>query len=129
MDFNEETVVDDSEAWKAKFRELREYRIINGDCNVPRKHKLGIWVKDMKAFYKGKKGKKLSPERIALLESIGFSWGKDVGPPPSWDNMFEELQKYQKASKFLTILASDRLVMISSDLPWLSGSLQHPRQL
>lgn len=97
---DDESVRDDSEAWTMKFRELRGYRILNGNCNVSQigpNSKLGIWVRDQRVAYKGKRGKKLSPERLTMLESLGFAWGKGFAPPASWEEMFLELQKYQKA--------------------------------
>jgi len=33
---DEETVVDESDKWTIMFRQLREYRIIHGDCQVSR---------------------------------------------------------------------------------------------
>ena len=31
------------------------------------------------------------------MDSIGFHWGKNYPVPPSWDEQFVELEKYQKA--------------------------------
>ena len=83
--------------WTAKFKELREYRMINGNCNVSKdgnNSKLGIWVMNQRAKYRDKK---ISTECISKLESIGFSWGKKYPPQKSWEEMYRELEKYVKA--------------------------------
>jgi chromosome segregation ATPase len=99
-DDDDESVSDDKDTWSIRYKELREYRIKNGNCNVARKAnpKLGIWVKNQRALYKGKKnGEKLSPEKISKLERIGFQWGKDSPQPVEWETQFEELEKFQMA--------------------------------
>ena len=87
------TQVDD--VWHIKLQELREYRILNGNCNVPQKYatspKLSNWVKWQRQEY-GKK--KLSTDKVQKLESIGFNWGKKFPSLPTWDESLEELQKY-----------------------------------
>jgi len=73
--------------------QLREYRIMNGNCNVPQHNKnnpkLGKWVNRQRAHYKGLKngkGKKIKPERIIRLERFGFIWNTKETPPASWDD-------------------------------------------
>ena len=103
---DEDSVASDdaSDPWVIRFNELREYRILNGNCSVPRtgpQSNLSQWVNNQKTAYKniknGKKGLKLTPERINKLESLGFSWGKAFTAPVAWDTHFEELKKYQGA--------------------------------
>merc|ERR1711862_161925 len=60
--------------WEERFKELVAHKQKNNDCtNVSsaRDYKLGNWVARQRQCYK--KGK-LSKERIARLEGIGFSW-------------------------------------------------------
>jgi hypothetical protein len=91
---DEESSLDGNDPWNIKFQELREYRILNSDCKVPQQEEgLGKWVQNQR-FLKTKS--KLSKERIARLDSIGFYWGKGTPEPESWDTKFEELAKYQK---------------------------------
>ena len=45
-----------------------------------------------------KKGKSITPERIALLDGLGLHWGKKFPLPRSWEDNFSELVKYQKAT-------------------------------
>ena len=81
--------------WAIMFQQLRDYRILNGDCKVPSKfpqnRSLGIWLGDQKQnFVKSK----LKPERIIKLESLGICWGKKYPPLPSWNDMFEKLLNF-----------------------------------
>ncbi len=61
--------------WQERFDELLGYQKIHGNCNVPggreENAKLGNWVQQQRQLRK--KGK-LHPERIRLLDEIGFVW-------------------------------------------------------
>ena len=89
--------------WSIMFRQLRDYRITNGNCKVPLKYKenpkLGSWVNNQKTKYKNtrknKSGSKLKPDQITKLESIGMDWGKNGPAPVSWEERFNELVKYK----------------------------------
>ena len=103
-DDGEVTDDDTSDPWIRKYKELREYRVINGDCKVPEKGnypQLGQWVTNQKRAYgnskQGKKGTKLSQEKINKMDRLGMFWGRAYPAPVSWDSRFEELEKYQKA--------------------------------
>ena len=75
-DDDDDSVVDPSNPWAVKFKELREYRAINGDCKVPMKYalnpKLGIWVHNQKLNYAntkmGRNGTKISQDKIDKLD-------------------------------------------------------------
>ena len=103
----EDSVVDSNDAWMNMYRQLRSYRIINGDCKVPQRlasnPKLGAWVRDQKSHYAnlkfGKKGYKLPTEKVIKLERLGFFWGKKFPEPSSWDERFEEVKKYKTAMR------------------------------
>lgn len=95
---------DMSDPWTLKYKELREYRMIHGDCKVSEKGKypqLGQWVTNQKRKYgntkTGKKGTKLAQEKIDKLDRLGMFWGKAFPEVTSWESRFEELAKYQKA--------------------------------
>ena len=100
------------------FKELREYRIINGDCNATRNGsnpKVGRWVKNQK-FLHGKG--KLPKERVILLDSIGLQWSKNT-EMPSWESKFDELVKYQKHMGHCNIVVNPKA---PSDLAkWVSA--------
>merc|ERR1740139_978806 len=78
--------------WEIMFEELRKFKEREGHCNVPYKFsdnpELGTWVYNQQA-----KKLKISKERAAKLDSIGFSWG--AIPDVIWDKMFEELRKFK----------------------------------
>ena len=96
---------DQSDPWNIKYKQLRQYRMENGDCRVLADYKqnppLGIWVKNQRQHYGnvqgGKKGRKISQERIEKLDSIGFFWGVkySTGTERSFKEYISELQKYK----------------------------------
>ena len=61
--------------WQSMFESVREYHDRFGNCNVPRNWtenpKLSWWVDNHRQFYRLGK---LSPDRIRLLDQIGFAW-------------------------------------------------------
>ena len=95
-DEDDASVANTNDRWEMKFKELREHRILHGNCIVPQKGpnpQLGNWILAQK---KARKAKKLMPERIAKLDSLGFSWGKDAPAPVSWEKRLQELAKFAK---------------------------------
>lgn len=93
----EDIVNEKDKAWEIKYRELREYRIIRGNCTVsPKEHKeLGNWVTQQRKYHT-QKGYNLKQERVDKLERLGFSWGSKHPSPPTWDEMFQQLLAYWK---------------------------------
>ena len=78
---------DEDDGWTVMLKQLREYRIMNGNCNISQRNKdnpkLGIWVRNQRTHYKGLqtgKGPKIKPERIIKLERLGFSWNLKQAP-------------------------------------------------
>jgi len=75
-------------SWEERLEQLKAYKEDRGTCDVPWKHPLlGRWVstqrtlyrKYMKARQAGKSNpsvKGIDEERIAEMESLGFTWGK-----------------------------------------------------
>jgi len=64
-------------AWEAMFQALVAFKGKQGHCNVPfrwsENPELGTWVSyQRQTFRKGK----LSEERVARLEALGFEWGR-----------------------------------------------------
>lgn len=82
--------------WEGMFSGLLAFRNRFGHCNVPDKFadnpSLGSWATTQRMIWK--KGK-LSPERIARLEKIGF-----VRDPRTayWEQMVAEMRKFKKAN-------------------------------
>ena len=92
-DDDDTSIEDAQDAWSVMFRQLREYRMTNGDCKVHAKEnkKLAKWIMNQRL-----RRNSLKPERIAKLENIGFSWGRKYPDPPTWDEMFEKLSSFKK---------------------------------
>jgi hypothetical protein len=72
----------DASKWDKQFKLLQQYKSENGDCEVPRSHKvggvtLGTWVSNQRQqyqlFQKGQPSK-LTDERIQRLNSLDFAW-------------------------------------------------------
>ena len=80
------TTYNEDPRWEHRLQLLREYREEHGHCKVPYNYlvdgvALGLWVanqrKARKAMQDGKAGayhKKMTPERIAALDKVGFLW-------------------------------------------------------
>ena len=88
-----------NETWKERFDELLEYKKIYNDCEVPngrKKHEeyaqLGNWVQQQRGI---KKTGQLHPERIRLLEGVGFSWNSSRAGEP-WEVRYAELLKFRE---------------------------------
>lgn len=60
-------------------QELMEYREEHGDCRIPKAYapnkSLANWVRNMRQ--QRKKGK-ISDERIARLDELGFAWSRKI---------------------------------------------------
>jgi hypothetical protein len=77
--------------WEKSFAELVTYKKANGHCIVV-SGSLGVWVKKQLGIYK--RGK-LSPERIAKLESLEFCWDFFAA---AWDKRITELRDFKNAN-------------------------------
>ena len=52
-------------SWDERYHELEQYRLMNGDCNVPKSHKtLGKWVSNQR-----QRRSKMSKERVQKMVS------------------------------------------------------------
>ena len=111
------------------FNQLEEYKAKHGDCLVPSRYeenyKLGKWVETQRYEYtklqrvslqtgEGEDAKpganpRLTAERRARLEGIGFEWKVKHKMKRyydrQWDTMFEKLLKYKEVSKELKIMS------------------------
>ncbi|MDD5140399.1 MAG: Helicase associated domain protein [Verrucomicrobiales bacterium] len=80
--------------WRTYYLALLDYRNRFGNCFVPlnwkENKKLARWVSSQRVDY-GRN--KLSSERIAMLEKIGFEW---TGGVATWDERFAELCAYKE---------------------------------
>jgi hypothetical protein len=88
--------------WDERLEELKEYKMVHGDANVPTLSKenpsLGHWVHDQRKqyrLYNEKKQTAMTPHRIEQLEAVGFKWALQRHTTMrSWQERFEELKQY-----------------------------------
>lgn len=82
-------------AWKARFDELLAYKQANGNCEEParrgEKKELANWVSMQR---QRKKRGQLHPERVRLLEEIGFIWEAGTAQK-SWEGRYAELLHFK----------------------------------
>ncbi|MBL8829670.1 MAG: Helicase associated domain protein, partial [Planctomycetaceae bacterium] len=92
------------ERWRRMFEELRRFRDARGNCRVPAgwaaNPQLANWVGVQRRM---RKLGRLSPERIAALDEIGFSWNPAPLVPASafnvtdsWPDMLGQLAAFKK---------------------------------
>lgn len=88
-----------SQQWQEMFDALRKFHAEHGHCRVPSKWpknpKLASWVATQRAR---KANAKLSEDRVAKLNALGFSWRVNAGAGlPSheaWETMFNQLKQF-----------------------------------
>ena len=84
--------------WFNNYNLAKEYFEQNGNLLIPRKYKinninLGFWIGTQRDLYKNKK---LSKERIDLLNSIGMIWEVNNRNSYSWEQNYKFLEDYYK---------------------------------
>ena len=73
--------------WITRYNRLKEYKRLNGHCDVPRRYnddpELGDWVFSQRKKYKAMQngGNVMDEDRISMLEEIGFNWSLRKPPP------------------------------------------------
>ncbi|MDY4960476.1 MAG: Helicase associated domain protein, partial [Chlamydia suis] len=92
--FNRKVIKQISDGWYEQFGALLDFREEHGHCKVPARYpkspQLSVWVSTQRyAFKEGK----LSEDRIARLEELGFVW--DVFEE-EWEKNFLELKRFQE---------------------------------
>jgi hypothetical protein len=85
--------------WLAALKELQKYKEQFGDCVVPRGYpdnpRLASWVAEQRKQYKlmiDGKGSSITPERVAKLNEIGFTWNAQEA---AWDKHLTDLKKFK----------------------------------
>ena len=82
-------------SWEFWYGLLEQYKEEHGDCLVPNKFQyaginLGNWVGTQR---NERKKKRLSEDRIALLEALGFVWDPTM---EQWEQGFSALEAYKR---------------------------------
>ena len=83
-------------AWQEQYHYVQEYRKIHPDTwpqaseEYPVDNNLGSWCANQRTAYTQQK---LSPERIQLLEDIGFMWDPLEA---AWQEQYNYVQEYRK---------------------------------
>ena len=104
-DDDDESVQDPNDQWGIMFQQLREYRIIHGNCQVSKKGIPKLWkfADNQRTAYAnmklGRPGRKISDEKIRKLEGLGIHWGKKFPDPVSFEESLEEYKKYKTAMR------------------------------
>jgi len=88
------------EKWMARFLELAEFKKKYGHTKVPHNFpdspKLAEWQKfqrqQRKLFVKGKHSQ-LTPERVVMLEKIGFVWEARID---AWESHYQNLKRFKE---------------------------------
>lgn len=88
------------EKWNEMFYKLQDFRQVHNHCLIPQKYpqdvKLGRWVHYQRVefgLYTNRGQGKITPERIDLLEKVGFEWDPQRG---RWNEMYNRLCKYKE---------------------------------
>ena len=97
----------DNAAWNATLERLATYKRIHGHSSVPQTYisnpELGTWVANQRRL---DKQKKVTPERKAKLDELGFVWsvwspkekprkGTNSNAEKKWEQMFGKLKNYK----------------------------------
>jgi superfamily II DNA or RNA helicase len=80
-------------SWDRWFGLLQKYHNLEGHCRVPSSHvinglKIGAWVRQQRSLFG-----QLSNDRVARLNSLGFSWSLF---DEQWDSNFQTLLKFRE---------------------------------
>jgi hypothetical protein len=85
------------ESWDAHFTELAAYHRRFGNCRVPPRWPenpaLARWVTFQRA---ARSKRKLSPDRLCQLETLGFEWSAAPDPATEWDRRFAQLLEFRR---------------------------------
>mmetsp|Transcript_2810 Transcript_2810/g.5946 ORF Transcript_2810/g.5946 Transcript_2810/m.5946 type:complete len:1245 (-) Transcript_2810:653-4387(-) len=100
------------EQWVRRYHELKAYKEANGHCNVPKRYAdnpaLGTWVSNQRSLRRimlEGKPSHMTPDRIQLLEDLGFDWHPPVGPnakqEEQWRQRCRELEAYKAGEQII----------------------------
>lgn len=97
--------------WHEQLQRLFQFKVAYGHCDVPincpKNQVLARWVKRQRYHYKRRKEGKscaINSQRIALLESIGFTWDAHA---TAWKQKYNELVAYKHTMGHCNIRFND----------------------
>jgi superfamily II DNA or RNA helicase len=91
MEWNPLTTIN-AELWERKFKELENFKKINGHCNIATdRGELGNWLSKHRQYYK--KGT-INPEHKERLTSLGVEW--EVAHKFVWERNYKALLEFNK---------------------------------
>eukprot|EP00526_Cylindrotheca_closterium_P012864 CAMPEP_0113622840 /NCGR_PEP_ID=MMETSP0017_2-20120614/11724_1 /TAXON_ID=2856 /ORGANISM="Cylindrotheca closterium" /LENGTH=453 /DNA_ID=CAMNT_0000532721 /DNA_START=18 /DNA_END=1379 /DNA_ORIENTATION=+ /assembly_acc=CAM_ASM_000147 len=104
LDFRWKIRDSDHVPWEERMKQLKAYRDLHGDCNVPYHHPenkaLGKWVSRQREFFKFRQEglrSSLTDERVNELAEVGFTWKvRDQTDYVPWETRIKELKEYKK---------------------------------
>ena len=102
-------------AWDVRFEELKAFNETYGHFQIPVDYpnkKLRPWITTQRSHYRFlQEGKpsQITPERIKLLDSIGFMWKTRE----DWQTRYEELVEYFKRVSWFSFLDSIFFLKVS----------------
>jgi hypothetical protein len=91
--------------WYNMFNRLVAYKKEHNTTNVSRRQhrkdaRLGRWVYQQREEKKRKTNKKMTEDKIQLLNSLDFDWGITTRPPNTpWNEMYEQLAEYYRKNQ------------------------------
>ena len=92
------------ERWNRNFRALRAYYMRYGDLDVPKDYvtsdglRLGLFLKNLRAYRDTKYRASLTPERVALLDAMGMIWDVEAH---RWQETYRAARAYYRANGHL----------------------------
>mmetsp|Transcript_10170 Transcript_10170/g.21758 ORF Transcript_10170/g.21758 Transcript_10170/m.21758 type:complete len:1030 (+) Transcript_10170:109-3198(+) len=88
-------------SWEDRFQELKQFKMQNGHCNVPKIYpqnpSLGYWVNEQRFQYRRllkKKPSYMTDDKIRVLNSLDFKWSLRESNG-SWETWMKELKHYK----------------------------------
>jgi hypothetical protein len=112
--------------WEKRYRELIEFKEEHNHTNVPQIYpqntELGTWVNTQRQI---KRDDKLSEDRQALLDKIGFTWEFEPIHNESWLEQYEEIKTYyQELASYKEMMENSPVCRETATRPVLCTRLQ-----
>jgi hypothetical protein len=82
----------DVQKWNINYLELVDFHKKHDHCLVPStlKNRLSNWVVHQRTHRRNSKDKRVTADRIARLDRLGFDWAPDY--KDNWDSMYKQLK-------------------------------------